>query len=144
MRLLEAGGREVSSLDLVAAGVEEHSTGDVIDATARRQYEQRIRDLQGEIDDAEANSDYERAYRHQVELDALIEHLTAAVGRGNRTRRGADTAERARSAVTHRVRTTIRQIERLHPSLGRHLDRSIRTGVFCSYQPERATVWSVT
>ena len=65
----------------------------MIDATARWRYEQSIRDLHSEIEEAEANSDLARAYKHQAELDALIEHLTAALGRGNRTRRaGGSTA----------------------------------------------------
>jgi len=35
------------------------------------------------------------------------------------------------------------RIARAHPRLGQHLAASIRTGVFCSYQPERDIVWSV-
>jgi hypothetical protein len=78
-----------------------------------------------------------------VELDALIEHLTASLGRGGRARRGADSAERARSAVTHRVRATIRQLGKLHPALGRHLEHSITTGAYCSYRPERQVAWTI-
>lgn len=143
VRLIEANGAEVHCLDLAEAGVEQSSVGDTIDATARRQYEQRIRDLQGDIDDAEANSDFEKAYRYQVELDAVIEHLTAELGHGNRTRRAADTAERARSAVAHRIRTTISRISKLHPGLGRHLAHSINTGIYCSYRPEQPTAWEI-
>ena len=65
----------------------------MIDAEARRNYEQRIRDLQAEIDEAESNSDYAHAYRSQAELDTLIDHLTAALGHGNRTRRAAGSAD---------------------------------------------------
>jgi hypothetical protein len=143
VRLIDAGGAELHCLDLADAAVEESSTGETIDATARRQYEQRIRDLQGDIDEAEANSDYERAYRHQIELDQLIEHLSAAIGHGNRTRRSGGSAERARSAVTHRVRATIRQIDKLHPRLGAHLRRSISTGTYCSYRPESPVAWEI-
>jgi hypothetical protein len=35
------------------------------------------------------------------------------------------------------------RIARAHPRLGRHLAASIRTGRYCSYEPERAIVWSV-
>ena len=80
VQLIDADGREIHCLDLVGAGVEQSSTGEVIDAEARRQYEQRIRDLQADIDEAEHDNDYGRAYRYQVELDTLIEHLTAALG----------------------------------------------------------------
>jgi predicted ATPase len=141
--LVTAAGREVHCVDLAGIAVEQASTGEVIDATARREYEQRIRDLQADVDEAEAHSDYARAYRCQVELDALIEHLTAALGYGNRTRRGADVAERARSAVTHRIRGAIRQIASVHPALGSHLGHAINTGVHCSYRPEHAVTWTV-
>ena len=118
VRLIEADGREVHCLDLAGAGVEESSTGPVLDDTARRQYERRIRELQEEIDEAEMNNDLGRAYKSQVELDALIDHLTAALGVGNKTRSAGGTTERARSAVTHRIRATIRQMEKVNPNLG--------------------------
>jgi hypothetical protein len=141
--LLAAGGREVHCLDLVGGAVRESSTGDVIDAEARRSYEQRIRELQADVDTAEANNDYVRAERAQAELDTLIDHLSAALGQGGRARQSGDSAEKARSAVTQRVRSTIRRLERLHPELGRHLRASITTGFYCSYQPEHATTWRV-
>ena len=144
VRLIEAGGAELHCLDLAGAGAEEPSTGETIDATARRQYENRIRDLQAEVDEAEANSDYERAYRSQIELDQLIEHLSAAIGHGNRARRTGGSAERARSAVAHRIRAAIRQVEKLHPRLATHLRNSINTGTYCSYRPEAPVDWHVS
>ena len=144
VRLIEAGGREVHCLDLAGAGVEESSTGQVLDETARRQYERRIRELQEEIDEAETNNDMGRAYKSQVELDAIIDHLTAALGMGNKTREAGGTTERARSAVTHRIRATIRQIEKVNPHLGRHLRHAINTGTYCSYRPEQPTAWRIT
>jgi len=144
VRLIEAHGGEVHCLDLAGAAVEETSTGETIDTTARRHYEQRIRDLQADIDEAEANSDYERAYRYQDELDRLIEHLSAAIGHGGRTRRAGGSAERARSAVTHRVKSTIRQITKLHPQLGAHLARAVKTGTYCTYRPEHPIAWLVS
>jgi hypothetical protein len=143
IQLVAADGREIHCLDLAGAGVDQSSTGEVIDGEARRKYEQRIRDLQSDIDEAERDNDHGRSYRYQVELDSLIEHLTAAMGHGGRTRRAADSAERARSAVTHRVRSTIRQLDKLHPALGKHLSAAITTGTYCSYRPEHATVWTI-
>jgi hypothetical protein len=140
-RVLQAGGTEIHCLDLASAGVEEPSTGGAIDATARREYERRIVELQGDIEEAEAGNDIGRAERAQAELDLLLEHLAAALGLGGRARLGVGTAERARSAVTHRLRSTIRRIGREHPDLGRHLEASVRTGVYCSYRPERPTSW---
>jgi predicted ATPase len=142
-RLFAAGGTEIHCLDLADARVADRSTGEVIDAAARRDYEQRIRDLQATIDEAEADNDVGRAERAQVELDTLVDHLLAATGRSGRTRRAADSAERARSAVTQRIRSTIRRIEQLHPELGRHLRASVVTGLYCSYRPEQPTTWAV-
>lgn len=142
-RLLAQPGREIHCLDLVGAGVDERSTGEVIDAAARAQYEARIRDLQDDVEEAEAANDLARAERAQVELDVLVDHLASALGVGGRVRRSTGTAERARSTVTQRVRGTIRRVEQVHPALGRHLRASIVTGHHCAYRPEHPTTWVV-
>ena len=56
-------------------------------------------------------------------------------------RRLDDPAERARRAVTNRIRDALARIETGQSALGRHLRTSIRTGTFCSYQPERTVAW---
>jgi hypothetical protein len=142
-RLLAAPGSEIHCLDLMDARVEQSSTGEVIDAPARRRYEERIRELQAQIDEAEADNDFGRAERAQEEFDALVEHLAAALGTGGRARRAGDTAERARSAATHRIRSAIRVLDDVHEPLARHLHRSISTGIYCSYRPEHPTDWHV-
>jgi hypothetical protein len=143
VRLLAAGGAEVPAVELADVGVQQGSTGELLDTRARRQYEDRIRDLQAELEQAESDNDYARAYRYQVELDTLIEHLTAALGRGGRSRRAADNTERARSAVTHRVRTAIRQLDRVHPALANHFTHAVQTGTYCSYRPEHPVTWTL-
>jgi predicted ATPase len=67
----------------------------------------------------------------------------AALGLGGRVRRSGSAAERARTAVTARVRDAIRRISEAHPELGRHLERSVRTGTFCVYEPDRPVHWSL-
>ncbi len=140
-RLLTAPGREVHCLELMGASLEESSTGEVIDDVARRGYEARIRELQDEIDEAERHHDLLRAERAQAELDVLVEHLSSALGLGGRTRQRGSTVERARSAVTQRIRSTIRRLAKDHPELGRHLDVSVTTGTYCVYRPERPISW---
>lgn len=140
-RLLAAPGREIHSLELAGAGAEQSPTGELVDDIARRRYEQRIRELQGEIDEADAHNDHVRSVRAHAEFDSLVEHLSAALGLGGRGRRQGATAERARSAVTQRVRGTIKRIAAGHPELGRHLNASVVTGTFCSYSPERPVDW---
>jgi len=139
--LLARPGTEVHCLDLAGAGVDEPATGEVIDATARRRYEERVRELQAEIDDADAAHDVGRSERGRIELDTLVDHLAAALGLAGKARQEGGTAARARSAVTHRIRASIRRIGELHPALGRRLDASVTTGTYCSYRPEHPVQW---
>lgn len=128
----------------MGASVEQHWTGEVVDATARRQYEDRIRELEETVEEAETENDYVRAERVQVELDAVVEHLASALGHGGRTRRAGDSAERVRSPVTQRVRAAIRQLAASHPELGSQPRASITTGIYRSYRLERTTTWNIT
>jgi hypothetical protein len=119
----------------------ETSAGEVIDAGARAQYRARLADLVEEIADAEADNDPERGSRARAEHDFLLGELATAVGLGGRSRLVLDPAERARKAVTGRIRDAVSHIEVSHPTLGRHLRRSVRTGTFCVYDPAEPTSW---
>jgi predicted ATPase len=139
--LLATPGREVHCLDLAGGGLDQRGAGDALDASARRSYETRVRELQQDLDEAEAANDRGRAERARFEMDAVVDELTAALGLGGRSRTAGSTAERARSAVTQRVRATIKRLDAAHPRLGRHLRASIRTGTFCAYDPEEPVRW---
>ncbi|MFN0029719.1 MAG: ATP-binding protein [Acidimicrobiales bacterium] len=148
--LLARPAMEVHVLDLVVAaeghdraqsGTGRNTMGPALDAKARAVYEQRIRDLTEEIEVAEANNDLARAGRHDDERAALLTELAAALGLGGRDRPRNDNVERARKAVGMRIGEAIARIERDAPALGRHLRNSVRTGVYCCYQPERPVTW---
>jgi hypothetical protein len=49
--------------------------------------------------------------------------------------------ERARKAVTNRIRQTAAHIATSHPALGLHLRNAVHTGTVCSYTPDRAAPW---
>jgi len=55
-----------------------------------------------------------------------------------------DPVERARWTVSTRIRRALDRIDVAHPTLGRHLRHSVRTGTFCSYEPEMPTTWPVS
>ena len=143
--LLSTPGREMPALDLVRRHVgpaaPEGHAGELLDDRARNEYKARIAELQAEIDDAATDPD--RAADAREELDALADQLSAAYGLGGRARRAGDPAERARKAVTERIRDAVAKVGREHPALHRHLKASIKTGAYCSYQPERPTVWQL-
>jgi hypothetical protein len=142
--LLGAPETEVHCLQLMGGADVGGDVGPALDDRARRDYQARIRDLQAEIDDATTGGDTERAAHAELELDALVTQLSEAFGLGGRTRVRGSATERARAAVTYRVRAAIRRIAEAHPELGRHLDNAVRTGTWCAYRPETDVVWEVS
>ena len=139
-RLLERPGEEVHCLDL--AEREAEGPGDaILDERARTALRSRIRDLQEDLAEAEDMNDIGRAERLRAEMDTLVETLSRALGLGGRGRRLGDLSEKARTAVTWRIRHAQRRIEAAHPALGRHLANALRTGTFCLYRPEAPVVW---
>jgi hypothetical protein len=68
------------------------------------------------------------------ERERLLDEVRRATRPGGAARPlSAGNAERARKAVTARIRDAIRRIETVLPELGRHLDRAVRTGHLCRY-----------
>jgi predicted ATPase len=153
-RLLAQPGRELHCLDLLLdsapdpakvarsdVGGAPGDLGEVLDATARSAYKARVVELTAELDEADAGGDAARSQRARAELDFLTAELSAAYGLGGRARRAGDPAERARTAVTWRIRHAIDKTAAAHPELGKHLKRSVRTGRFCGYEPEEPVDW---
>ena len=52
---------------------------------------------------------------------------------------GAEAVERARKAVTNRIRQTLARIATVDQVLGLHLHNAVHTGTHCAYTPERPT-----
>jgi tetratricopeptide (TPR) repeat protein len=146
--LVAAPGLERHALDLVDR-VEGVDTGDgavdrrgigdageVLDGRARSHYRRRIEELRSLVEDALAVGHGERAEALQDELDQLVAHLAQAFGLGGRSRRSASAAERARLNVTRALRTATGKVADALPHAGAALDRRIRTGLYCAYEPE--------
>ena len=95
----------------------------------------RLRELEDELSEAEGWADTGRAARARAERDAIADELARGVGMGGRGRRAGAAAERARVNVQRRIRGAIRKIADSLPELGTYLDRAVKTGTFCSYEP---------
>ena len=65
---------------------------------------------------------------HVLDLSQDGKAPTETVDRGS-------AVERARINVQRRIRDAIRRIESHHAGLAKHLDRSVRTGTYCAYEP---------
>jgi hypothetical protein len=163
-QLLSRPGEELHALDLVAhaegapsaavvggageLGVRAGGQADVgptLDAEAKRSYRDRANELRDELEEAESFNDPERAARAREELAWIADQLTGAVGLGGRDRRTGSDAERARVNVTRAIRAALRRVEERDADLGRHLQTTVRTGTFCSYEPDpgEPVAWTV-
>lgn len=142
-RLLASPGRDVHVLDLIDACDRSGRGADVVDRRALASYRQRLVDLDAEIEDADRDRDHERRARADDERQALIDELGRVTGTGRRARSFANhPAERARKAVTGRVRDAIRRLEPVLPELAAHFRSTIVTGTYCRYRPD-GTTWQL-
>ena len=152
-RLLGSPGREFHVVDLVAVaqvgpadtihvaepGLRSGDAGDageMLDTRAKDAYRRRLTEIEDDLEEARALGDASRVAQAGAERDFLARELSRAVGLGGRDRRVGSAAERARASVTRAVRQAMGRIRAQHPPLGAHLERTIRTGTYCSYLPD--------
>ena len=155
-QLLRHPGQEFHVLDLVRMS----SVGDrvskaqgptptiqhpFLDPQAKAAYRRRLADLDDELEEAERFNDLGRVARAREEMEAISEQLAAGVGLGGRDRVAASDAERARSAVGHSIKLSIKKIADRVPALADHFGARIRTGAFCVYIPDqtRPIAWTL-
>ena len=140
--LLARPGQPVQATDL--AGMSTPSRGEpALDRRALAEYRARLRDLDEDIAEADANQDTERAARARLEHEALVAELGRSVGRGGRARRIGDDAEKARKTISARIYRALRLLDSHHPDLAAHLRDTVHTGAICAYEPGRPVDWEL-
>jgi hypothetical protein len=131
------GGGELHVLELAGADRSAAQSADaVLDSRAKAAYRARIEDLRERERDAEERGDRRGVERVRGEIDAIAEELARSLGLGGRDRRASANADRARSAVTLAIRRAIDAITAVDAVVGGHLDRAVKTGLLCAYQPD--------
>ncbi len=123
--LIAAEGRPVHAVDLVET--------DQAEAT----YRARLADLEPQL----AVADPVAAALARAERDFLRAEL-AVVAAGRPP--AAEVGDRARRLAALRIRTCLDALDGVFPALARHLRRSIRTGTFCLYEPQRPERWKMS
>ncbi len=142
-KLISQPNREFHCLDLMGSGIDERDNTSTIDHKAKTAYHKRIKELQEDIADAEALNQTEAIGPLREEYDSILEHLSQSLGLSGKTRKVGSTIEKSRSAVTWRIRNSIKKIEKSHPELAIHLSKSIKTGTYCNYSPEIQIDWTL-
>ena len=153
--LIARPGAERHALDLVdlvegvsESGVDRRRLGDagaLRAARSRDAYRRRVAELRDDVEEALDAEDDDRAAAKQAELDALVAELARAFGLGGRERKASSAAEKARLNVTRALRAAIATLRDALPESGAVLDRRVRTGLFCAYEPhpDDKALWSI-
>lgn len=142
--LLGRPGVDVHVLELSGSPIQDAGAIELVDRTALAQYRQRLVDLEDDIAEAEHNYDTERLALAEAERDALLDELRVVAGLGGSPRlTGAQASERARKAVSARIKDAVRHIEPTMPQLAGHIRQSIITGIWCRYRPDTSESWIV-
>jgi hypothetical protein len=142
--LLSRPDTDIHVLELAQARVQDATAGAVADQTAIDAYRHRLVELEQDRVEAEHDHDPERLHLVDSEREALLAQLKGATGLAGRPRQLGPTAtERARKAVSARIRDAIRRLEPSAPQLAAHLDRAIVTGTWCRYRSQGAPSWQI-
>ena len=142
-RLLQQPDVEVHCSEFMGAGVENEKGIALLDQKAKKEYKRKLLDLQSEMEEARTFNHSDRLATLQKAYDQLLAHLSGSLGLGGKSRLTSTSVDKARSAATLRIRSSIKKIETVHPRLARHLQASVKTGTFCVYRPEVPVTWSL-
>src|ERR1700730_8763467 len=110
--------------------------GEMLDEQAKVAYRRRLSELREELEEAKELGKVERADQTEQEIEALTKELSRAVGLGGRNRRAASASERARQSITKTIKAVVERIVQSDAALGDILSRCVKTGNFCSYEPD--------
>jgi predicted ATPase len=136
---LSAQGLPRETEDLEKAGIQIGSLGDageMLDEQAKAAYRRRLSEQREELEEAKEVGNIERAEQAEEEIDALTRELSRAVGLGGRNRKAASASERARQSITKTIKAVLERVAQSDSALGSIFAQCIKTGTFCSYQPD--------
>jgi len=134
-----AHGLPPADEDLAKAGIHIGSLGDageMLDEQAKVAYRHRLSELREELEEAKEAGNIERAELAEQEIDALTRELSRAVGLNGRNRRAMSSSERARQSISKSIKSVLARISQSDATVGDIFERCIKTGTFCSYQPD--------
>ena len=131
---LPRGDEELEKAGIHITGLGD--AGEMLDEQAKAAYRRRLSELREELQAGQEAGNVERSEQAEQEIDALTRELSRAVGLGGRIRRAASASERARQTITKSIKSVLERIAQDDANLGDLFARCIKTGTFCSYQPD--------
>jgi hypothetical protein len=140
-RLVAAAGERIHVLALAGdsdAVLAETDAGDASDRRAVAAYRSRLAAIDGSISAAEGSGAGGRLRELQREREILLAEISRSIGLGGRLRKVGSATERARVAVTRRLKDVVARIADADAALGQHLRDEVRTGTYCVYLEMRS------
>jgi hypothetical protein len=110
--------------------------GPLLDPQATAEYGRHLKELQEELSEAKSFNDIGRISAIEEEIRFITSELCRGIGLGGRPRKWPSATERARVNVTNAVRTVLARIRRENPALARYLANTVKTGRFCTFDPD--------
>ncbi|MCK5701860.1 MAG: tetratricopeptide repeat protein, partial [Cyclobacteriaceae bacterium] len=105
VKLISAPNQEIHCAEIMGIPVQVEDKSLVMDEKAKTSYRKQLNEYQSELEEAQMMNDHVRASHLQEEYDKLVDHFSKALGLGGKTRKLPEPIEKARSAVTWRIRS---------------------------------------
>lgn len=140
-QLSALSGEALADLGLSIVGFGD--AGEQLSQQALNELRQARHDYQEDLRDAEANKDQERIAQVTAALAYVEQELSNALGLGGRTRKAADTKEKARKSVSVAITRGLKDIRGDHPDLFEHLNAALKRGDFFLYEPATSPRWQL-
>jgi hypothetical protein len=93
------------------------------------------------LERAQKNHDFGLQDSLALEWEQLTEELKSAKGIGGKLREAGDDRKRAIDSVNRAVKRALVEIREAHEPLWKHLNSTVKTGAFLSYQPDVERLW---
>ncbi len=117
-------------------------SGQVIDDKTRSHAIAKMKSLQELREDKLERGDDEGAAKAADEIDEIASYLTAAQGLNGKSRKMGGDFERVRLWIAVNITRVKQQIDKELPEMTAHLNRSLRIGTTCIYDPEIEIDWN--
>jgi DNA-binding response OmpR family regulator len=108
-----------------------------LDDRAIREYKERLQEIKDQLEFARGTGNEDRVAKLREEKEMILDELGWS-GAGDREK---DSLDKHRKTVQKSISRGIDKISELHEALGKHLEESISTGYFCSYEPSEPMDW---
>ena len=119
----------------------ERDSGDVLDATAIREYQARKKYLEREI---ATGGDPAETVEHEEELDKIDGQLKKTKNIHGKQRKIFDPSDKIRKSVCKAINTALSNIKVVDKELWQHIKNAYRPGNQCCYAPSEPTEWEIS